>query len=66
MHTCALFLGTYVDQARVVTLSEVVQNTSFIEVGQTSHILDLLEFWRIHLLCVIDVNLNLLQNTQML
>lgn len=66
MHTCTLFLCTYVDQARVVTLSEVVQNTSFIEVGQTSHILDLLEFWWIHLLCVIDVDLNLLQNIQIL
>lgn len=39
---------SYVDHPRRVTLFEVVQHRSFIEVGHHGHILNFIELWRIH------------------
>lgn len=41
---------TYVDEVNVVSLFEVVQHRSVVEVGERSHVLALLELWRVHLL----------------
>ena len=62
VHVCNV--RTYVDQARVVTLSEVVQYTSFVEVRQAGHVLNLLKLRWVHLLCIVNVNFNLLQYEQ--
>ena len=61
---CLCDVQTYVNQARVVTLSEIVQYASFIEVRQAGHVLNLLKLRWVHLLCVVDVNFNLLQGKQ--
>lgn len=51
---------TYIYEAGVVALAKVVQNAGFIEIGQTSHVFDLLKLGRIHLLGCIQVHLNFL------
>ena len=61
---CLCDVQTYINQARVVTLSEIVQYASFIEVRQAGHVLNLLKLRWVHLLCVVDVNFNLLQGKQ--
>ncbi len=33
-----------------------MKNTGLIEVSESSHVFRLLKFWRIHLLCVIDIH----------
>lgn len=45
--------GTYIDQARVISVFDVVQHRGLIEACQLGHILDFVELWRIHLLYVI-------------
>ena len=40
----------YVDEPRVISSSEVVQNGRLVEVGQVGHVVDLLKLWRVHLL----------------
>lgn len=49
-------LYTYIDETGVVSLPQIMQNSSFIEVRQRCHVLFLLKFRRIHLACVIDVH----------
>lgn len=44
---------TYIDQARVISVFDVVQHRCLIEARQLGHILDFVELWRIHLLYVI-------------
>lgn len=54
------FLDAYVDKTGEVSLSEIVQDTSFIEISEASHVFNFLELWRVHLLSVADVHLDLL------
>lgn len=56
------FTRTHIDEAGVVTLLQVVQNTGLIEVSQRGHVLNLLELWRVHLVSVIDVHGDLLKS----
>ena len=44
-------LLTYVDEAGVVTLAQVVENAGLVEVGQPRHVLKFLKLGRVHLLC---------------
>ena len=55
---------THIDQAGVVSLLEIVQDTGLIEVGEACHVLNLLKLWRVHLLSVIDVHGNLLKKNK--
>ena len=56
---------TYVDEVGVVTLPEVVEHASFIEVRETSHVFNLLKLGWVHLLSVADVHLNLLKRNNL-
>lgn len=53
MSMWVFFLDTYIDQARVISVFDVVQDGCLIETRQLGHILDFVELWRIHLLYVI-------------
>lgn len=44
---------THVNQAGIISVFEVVQNTGLVKTGKFSHVLDLVEFRRIHLLDII-------------
>ena len=62
IHTllCGIDYQTYIDEAGVVALAKVVQDAGFIEVGQASHVFDLLKFGWVHLLGCIQVHLDFL------
>ena len=57
-----ILLYTYVDEAGVVSLAKVVEDTGLIQIRQTCHVLNLLKLWRIHLLRGVQVHLHLLDN----
>lgn len=54
-------VSTYVYEPCKVTLFEIVQNACFIQVCQVGHILCLFEFRRVHLLGVILVDFQFLE-----
>lgn len=43
-----MFLCTHIDQAGVVSFSEVVQHGGFVQAGEVGHVLHLTEAWRVH------------------
>lgn len=53
--------GTHVDELVEVTLTQVVQDCSFIEIGQVGHILNHLELEWVHLLHFVFLDCHLLQ-----
>lgn len=44
---------TYIDQAGVVSVLDVVQHGRLVQTGELGHVLDLVEFGRVHLLDVV-------------
>ena len=53
---------TYVDEIRVVALSQVMKNARFIQVRQCCHVFGLLELRRVHLLSIVFRHLHLLHS----
>lgn len=46
-------MGTYIDQPGVVSVLDVVQHGRLVQTGELGHVLDLVEFGRVHLLDVV-------------
>lgn len=44
---------TYINQSRIISIFDVVQNRCFVETRQFGHVFDFVKFWRIHFLYVI-------------
>lgn len=55
-------LDTYVDELVVVTLFQIVQNSTFVKIGQIGHIFNFFEFWRIDLTNVLFLNISSLNS----
>ena len=51
---------TYIDETGIITLTKVMENRCLVEVGESSHVFNLLKLWRIHLLGDIEGNLDIL------
>ena len=56
------WFSTYIDHGRSVSCFQIVQDASFVKIGQGSHIFSFFELWRVHLLNVIFLHSQALEN----